>query len=93
MYISIVDGYAMIMDRTSRKCSQDAENMIFWDGSYDLESCQNLCDTDVECNFMYIGIRGWCGLFKSCDTRIRNSATGSTYEKLTNEYYDYDKLD
>ena len=83
----------MIMDRTTRKCSQDADNMILWDGSYDLQSCQNLCDIDVECNFMYIGIRGWCGLFKSCDTRIRNSATGSTYEKLTNEYYYSDELD
>ena len=75
-------NYDKLIDNKSFTCEFHPFNQLFSNRTVDLKECEEKCNNNDECYFMFHTEADWCSLYKICNRAEVTEEAGSTFRKL-----------
>ena len=75
--------YEKIVDHKSLTCENHTAVVLFSNQTLNRKDCEEVCNNNDECYFMFHTEAGWCSLYKICQTLEETEEVGSTFRKLS----------
>merc|ERR1719510_2730200 len=86
--ICIAKGYIINFGNTYNTCGANGYlgKQVGYDNAafiYNIQQCADFCSKNKDCAYFYLNVKGWCGLYSSCDAKKLRypEEAGSTYRK------------
>ena len=74
--------YSKIIDDSPETCDKSGDNQLFSEGTFRKNECEEKCNENEECSFIFHTLKGWCALYKSCNKRRTTKQPASTFQRV-----------